>query len=96
MKKNKKTNSNILVWVLCLIVIVFVFTLPYLQKFIDSFSTEKVEKTPDIEKKQEKKVVDSETLNDIHFPIMRNSKYNFNTYYSLDSFKISDMRELYV
>lgn len=91
MKKNKKTNSNILVWVLCLIVIVFVFTLPYLQKFIDSFSTEKVEKTPDIEKKQEKKVVDSETLNDIHFPIMRNSKYNFNTYYSLDSFKISDM-----
>ena len=88
MTKNKKTDSNILVWVLCLIVIVFVFALPYLQNFIDSLSTEKVEKE-NIEQKEEKKVVDSETLADIHFPIMRNSKYSVNTYYSLDYFKIS-------
>lgn len=90
MAKNKKSNNNVLLLVLCVIIIVFIFLLPYLYDFITDLRMPKVkEEEPVIE--EVKKVVDEEVLADIHFPIMRSSKYNATSYYNLDVFKISDM-----
>ena len=91
MQKNKKSNkSNIFLIVLCVIVILFVFLLPYLYDFITDLRMPKTGKSEE-EIVEKEKVVDLEVLNDIHFPKMRNSKYNANSYYSLDTFKVSDM-----
>lgn len=91
MKKNKSAkDSNTLVWVLLGVLIIGVFSMPYISKLID-----KITESKPVHNKEEiiveEKVVDEETLNDIHFPIMRTSKYSSNTYYNKDVFKISDM-----
>lgn len=92
MKKNKKSNNgNTFLLVLALIVVVFVFLLPYLYNFITDLRMPKVPKNNEAKTEEVKKTVDSETLEDIHFPIMRSSKYSATSYYNLDVFKTSDM-----
>ena len=90
MKNKKGKDNNTLVWILIGVLIIGVFSIPYISKFIDKLTESKPVRT---EEKviEEEKVVDEETLNDIHFPIMRISKYSKDTYYSKDVFKISDM-----
>ena len=87
--KNEKNNSLFII-ILFAVVIVLVLFLPKIYDFIET------EKLPEVEKTEEKEEikdtnVDEETLKSIHFPIMRNSVYDLNTYYSLDKFTISNM-----
>lgn len=86
-----KNNKNILMWVLLLIAIVIVFLFPNIYNFISNHTVPKVGKSENV-KKEEVKVVTDEVIADIHFPVMRNSKYNKDTYYSLDTFRSSDMK----
>ncbi|MBQ2946595.1 MAG: hypothetical protein IJE04_01920 [Bacilli bacterium] len=90
MKNKTEKNNNLFIIILFAIVLVLVLFLPKIYEFIEA------EKLPEVEKKEEKeeteeKIVNEETLKNIHFPIMRNSVYDFNTYYSLDKFTISNM-----
>lgn len=89
-KSKKKENNNIFLIVLFIIVIVLVMFLPKIYNFIQSLSMPKIEVT-NTNNKEEKKEVDQETLDSIHYPIMRNSIYDSNTYYSLDKFTIANM-----
>ena len=87
-EENKK-NNNLFVIILFVVVIICVLLFPVVYNYIEK------EKLPEVpheeEPKEEEKVVTEEDLADIHFPIMRNSIYSSNTYYSLDKFKISNM-----
>lgn len=85
-----KKENNIFLWVVFGIVVVAVFLLPNAYSLISNLNKPKIEKGT-TEKKEEVKVVTDEIIQDIHFPMMRNSKYSNATYYSLDTFKISDM-----
>ena len=72
------------------VILVLVLFLPKIYEFIET------ERLPEIENKEEQEeiketTVDEETLESIHFPIMRNSIYDSNTYYSLETFTISNM-----
>lgn len=89
MKKDKK-NNNIFLIVLFIIIIVIVLFLPNIYDFIESFNMPKINNTS-TNNQEEIKELDQETLDSIHYPIMRNSIYDSNTYYSLDKFTISDM-----
>jgi len=87
--KNEKSNSLFII-ILFAVISVLVLFIPKIYEFIEK------EKLPEIENKEEQEeiketTVDEETLKSIHFPIMRNSIYDFNTYYSLDTFTISNM-----
>lgn len=89
MKKQVEKNNNYFIIILFGIILVLVFLMPKIYEFVENKRLPKIEST---EKKEEinEKVVDEETLKNIHFPIMRNNEYE-NTYYSLDTFTISDM-----
>ena len=87
--KNEKNNSLFII-ILFVAVIVLVLFLPKIYEFIETEKLPEVEKTEEKEEIKETKV-DEETLEGIHFPIMRNSVYDVNTYYSLDKFTISNM-----
>lgn len=93
MKKNiskKKENNNIFILVLFAIIIILVLFLPKIYNFIETLRLPKIEKE---ENKEiiEKKEIDEETLDSVHYPLMRSSMYDQNTYYTLDEFSISDM-----
>lgn len=90
MEKKSEKNNSLFIIILFAVVLVLVLFLPKIYEFIET------EKLPEVEKTQEKEEVkdtnvDDETLKSIHFPIMRNSIYDINTYYSLDKFTISNM-----
>ena len=88
---NKKNDrSNVFVIVLFAIIVVFVLFFPKIYGFIENMNLPKIEKSNN-QSEEKNKVVDSETLEDIHRPIMRNSVYDANTYYSLDKFTIQNM-----
>lgn len=87
--KNEKKN-NIFLLILFLIIILIVLFLPNIYNYIETLKLPKVESSID-EILEEKKEVSEEALSDIHFPLMRNSIYNKETYYTLDKFKITDM-----
>ena len=85
-----KKDNNLFIWILLIIIVVLVLLFPKIYGYIESFDL------PDINgieenNKEENKVVDNETLESIHRPLMRNSIYNEYTYYSLDKFTINDM-----
>lgn len=89
--KNKKEKSNIIFLVVIFsIIFVLVLFIPKIYSFIETQRLPKVEGNKN-EEIEEEKVVDEEMFDSIHFPMMRNSIYDYNTYYSLDKFKISDM-----
>lgn len=88
---NNGNNKNGLFLIILLgVAAILVFIFPYAYDFITKLSMPKVEKL-EIDKKEEKKEIDEDVLETIHYPMMRNSVYNSNTYYSLDKFTISDL-----
>ena len=44
-----------------------------------------------MQNKQQEKMIDDELLESLHYPIMRSNSYSKETYYSLDSFSVSNM-----
>ena len=90
MEKKSEKNNSLFIIILFAVILVLVLFLPKIYDFIETEKLPEVEKT---EAKEETKNtnVDEETLESIHFPIMRNSVYDINTYYSLDTFSISNM-----
>jgi len=91
-ENNNETNNKngILIIVLLIVVTILVLFFPKVYDLINSFSMPKVENSV-IEEKEEKKELDEGILETIHYPLMRTSIYNSNTYYSLDKFTIKDL-----
>ena len=87
--KNKKSN-NLFIIILFVVVVIIVLFLPSIYNFIEEQRLPKVE-SGEKHTEEEDKVIDEDVLETIHYPIMRNSIYDSNTYYSLDVFKISNM-----
>lgn len=90
MEKKSEKNNSLFIIILFAVILVLVLFLPKIYEFIET------ERLPEIENKEEQEeiketTVDEETLESIHFPIMRNSIYDSNTYYSLETFTISNM-----
>ena len=90
MKKKKEKNNSLFLIILFTILIIIVLFLPTIYNFIEEQKLPKVE-APENNEKEQSKEIDEDVLETIHYPIMRNSIYDFNTYYSLDKFTISDM-----
>lgn len=90
MKNNKNNKSLVFVLVLLVLAGVAVFFFPKINEFLTKITMPKVEKT-ETREEEEKRVIDEDIIETIHYPLMRTSIYNTNTYYSLDTFKISDM-----
>ena len=88
--KEKKDSSGILIMVLFFIVAVLVLFFPKIYKFIEDAKLPKSNSSK-IEVKEEVKKVDEEVLSNLHYPLMRSSIYSKDTYYSLDTFEVSDM-----
>lgn len=88
-RKEEKNNALFLI-VLFIVVLVIVLFLPKIYNFIEEQKLPKVENTQKETNKDNKKITE-EILDSVHYPIMRNSIYDSNTYYSLDIFKISNM-----
>ena len=89
MKNKKEKSNNLFIVVLFIIILVIVLFIPKIYKFIENQQLPQVEKTET--KKEEVKEINEDILETIHYPIMRNSIYDSNTYYSLDTFTISNM-----
>lgn len=91
-QNNNETNnkSGILIIVLLVVVTILVLFFPKIYDLINTFSMPKVENI-ETEEKEEKKELDENILETIHYPLMRTSIYNSNTYYSLDKFTIKDL-----
>lgn len=88
---NQNNSKNgILIIILLAVAAVLVLFFPKIYDFVSSFSMPKVEKL-DIEEKEEVKEIDEDILETIHYPLMRNSIYNANTYYSLDKMTTSNL-----
>lgn len=93
MKKNnakKEDKSNLFVLITMILVVIFLLFLPSIYNFVEKSKLPKVESNENSLEK-EKKEVEEEVLESIHYPIMRTDIYSTYTYYSLDKFKISDM-----
>ena len=84
-----KNNIMFLV-VLVIILIITILLLPKIYDFIEKVNVPKVE-VVDEQEEDDEKIIDDEMMESIHFPLMRNSIYNVNTYYNLDKFTISNM-----
>lgn len=87
--KNEKSSSLFII-ILFAVILVLVIFIPKIYEFIENQKLPKIETSEQNEEIKDKKV-DSETLEGLHFPIMRNSIYDINTYYTLDTFNISHM-----
>lgn len=93
MKKNKKDNkenNTIFIIILFAVVIILVLFLPKIYNLIETIKLPEVENKEEL-KKEDSKEISEEVLETIHYPKMRNSIYDSNTYYSLDKFTISNM-----
>lgn len=90
MKNNNGSKSNTFLIVIFIVLAILVLFFPKIYGYIETSKLPKVDKTIS-DKKEEAKVVDEETLESIHYPLMRNSIYSTNTYYSLNEFTISNM-----
>lgn len=88
-ESSKKDNSMFLI-IVFVVIIVLVMLLPKIHSYIESLTLPKVEKSEDVENKEEK-IIDDELLSSLHYPIMRNSIYSSETYYSLNKFKVNNM-----
>lgn len=91
MQKNNDDSKNaIFIIVLLAVVAILVLFFPKIYDLINSFSMPEVEKI-EIEEKEETKKIDESILETIHYPMMRTSIYDSNTYYALDKFTISNL-----
>ena len=88
----KKEGNNGMVLVIVLFIgAILVFLFPVIHKVLTDATLPSVEKGKDTEEKKEEKVLTQEIIDEIHIPIMRTSSYQEFTYYSLPTFKITDM-----
>lgn len=87
MKKNK--DNNLFIVIVFALVVVLVLLFPQIHKFIENQQLPEVEKNHNNIK--EENTLNEDILETIHYPIMRSSIYDSNTYYSLDKFTISNM-----
>lgn len=88
---NNKNNGAFLI-ILLIIVTIIVLFFPKINSFIISLHMPKVENVDNgNDREEEKKEIDESILETIHYPLMRNSIYSQNTYYSLDKFELKDM-----
>ena len=87
---NDKKGNGAFVIVLLIIVVVAVFFFPKINEYMVKISSPKVEqsKTDKVEEKE----FDKNIIEDIHFPIMRNSVYSLSSNYLLDKFTINDIK----
>lgn len=88
MENKEKGNSFLIIVFVVVLIIVLLF--PKVYSSIVKNNLPKVEKQV-IDKPEEERVIDEDLLETVHYPIMRNSIYDSNTYYSLDKFTIKDM-----
>ncbi len=88
-EENKK-SSNLFVIILFVVIIIFALFFPKIYNFIENQKLPEVPKTQ-TDDDEENKIVTTEDLSSLHTPIMRTSIYDENTYYSLDTFTISNM-----
>ena len=88
MNNNKKGNNTFII-VLLLIVVIVVFCFPKINKFMAKVNSPKIVQK-EIKTNKEKKF-DESMIEDIHFPLMRNSIYSSNSNYLLDKFTISNL-----
>ena len=86
---NDKKGSSVFIIVLLLIVLVAVFCFPKINKFIAKVTSPKIEQSNT--NKKEDKVFDKNIIEDVHFPIMRNSVFSSNSNYLSDKFTISNL-----
>ena len=87
----KKNNNNTFIVVLFLVIGIIVLLFPKIYGFIENSKLPHVGNNDSNQDTKEEKVINQELLDSIHYPIMRNSIYDSNTYYSLDKFTIKDM-----
>lgn len=89
---NKKNNNNSVLFIIILLIfaIVVIYFFPKINEYFTNQSMPKVNKT-ETKEEEEKRVIDQDIIETIHYPLMRTSRYDKNTYYSLDTFKVSDM-----
>ena len=90
MKNKKEKSNNLFIIILFALVVVIVLFLPSIYNFIEEQKLPEVE-TTEKQDQEENKTIDQDVLETIHYPIMRNSIYDSNTYYNLDTFTISNM-----
>ena len=87
---NKNNKNGILIIVLLGVVAILVLFFPKVYNLVNSLSMPKVEEFKPVEQEETKKV-DESILETIHYPIMRTSVYDSNTYYSLEKFTINNL-----
>jgi len=90
MQKNDDSKNAIFIIILLAVVAILVLFFPKIYDLINSFSMPEVEKI-ETEEKEETKKIDEGILETIHYPMMRTSIYDSNTYYALDKFAISNL-----
>lgn len=88
--KNDNNKNGKFVIVLLAIAAILVLFFPSIYDLVQSFSMPKVEGGKKDEVLEEKKI-DESILETIHYPKMRNSIYEMNTYYKLDKFTVNDL-----
>ena len=84
-----KKGNGVLILFLLIGAALLVFLFPTITDYFRKLNTPKIPKVE--EPVEEKKEVDAEVLENLVYPIMRDSAYSDKTYFSLDSFSISDM-----
>ena len=87
---NNKKGNNIFIIILLILVMGAVFCFPIINNFVVKVTSPKVEESN--KEKTEEKKFNADIIEDIHFPIMRNSIYSDSTYYNSDKFAISNMK----
>ena len=88
MKKDNK--SGVFIIILLSLIVILVLLFPKIYSIIEKSKLPKLDNL-DNNTKEEVKTIDDELLSSLHYPIMRNSIYSKDTYYTLSTFKISDM-----
>lgn len=88
--QNNNSKNGILIIVLLVIVTILVLFFPKIYDLVSSASMPNIESF-EPEKKEETKKIDESILETIHYPMMRTSIYDLNTYYSLDKFTVNDL-----
>lgn len=89
-----KKNNIILIIIIVILIGVMIYFLPNIYKFTSSLSNKKVNGNvtkEETKEELEKITLKSDVLKDLVYPITRVNIYSTDTYYSRDSFTISDM-----
>lgn len=89
MQNNNNKNGTLII-VLLGIVAVLVLFFPKIYDLVNSVSMPAVEELK-TEQKEQTKEIDESILETIHYPMMRTSIYDSNTYYTLDKFSINNL-----